>query len=254
MGKRQNEHGDDTPDGPATAALTPADALLDTYSPWISARNRLWQRVLPLGQRRSYAKGTEILGHGRAVDFLYYLNDGLVRFSNTNAQGNEKVLWYIEEGNLFGASPFFYKKPIKNTSSQLVAVEDCDVYLFSRSCVYNEIFPNHPDLVADLLESMAYKIALAINRGNDSASLLNRICKIFVYLLERDGLVATEGEAVCNIKLSQTELAVILGVHRVSLHNALVVLKRIGVIRSLTRNRLVIGKLERLIDYAREDV
>ena len=50
--------------------------------------------------------------------------------------------------------------------------------------------------------------------------------------------------------ISQTELANILGIHRISLLRVIQKLKRDGVIRELTKDRLVITNLERLRELA----
>lgn len=222
-------------------------------SPWIGAQNKVWESVLHLGHKHTYAKGSMVLGGGQPVDHLYYLYAGRIKYSKTNAGGDEKIVWYIDKGNIFGAAPFFDRQPIKNMGNTLIATENCEVYTFSRSCFNNEIVGKHPEVVSNLIESMAYKIFLAVNRGGDLASLPCRVCKVLLYVIQRQSNSGSSKDNKISSKgISQQELAVILGVHRVTLNNTIVQLKREGVIGQISKRSLVINNIKRLLEYAQQ--
>ncbi|TWH52083.1 Crp/Fnr family transcriptional regulator [Sporomusa sp. KB1] len=224
--------------------------IQDYYSPWISKQNILWESVLQLGQQHFYKKGSIVLGNGQPVNHLYYLRNGQIKFSKLNKDGDEKIVWYIERGNVFGVAPFFDRRPITNMCNMLTTMEDCEIYTFSRSCFNGEIVSNYPELVANLMQSMAYKIFLGVNRGGDLASLPNRICKVLLYILQKESDNLVSHKKICSKGISQQELAFILGVHRVTLNNAIAQLKREGIIGHMSKRSLVINNMDRLLEYA----
>jgi CRP-like cAMP-binding protein len=229
------------------------DQIQSFCSPWIGAQNKIWESILHLGHKHTYPKGSMILGGGQPVDHLYYLYAGRIKYSKMNADGDEKIVWYIDKGNIFGAAPFFDRQPIKNMCNALVATEDCEVYTFSRSCFNDEIVGNHPEIVSNLIESMAYKIFLAVNRGGDLASLPSRVCKVLLYVIQRQSdSGARKDNKVSSEGISQQELAVILGVHRVTLNNAIVQLKREGIIEHISKRSLVVNDIKQLVEYAQQ--
>ncbi|HEY3424174.1 MAG TPA: Crp/Fnr family transcriptional regulator [Negativicutes bacterium] len=220
--------------------MLPNQQIQDYYSPWIVAQNRIWQSVLGLGQKRCYNKGNIILSISQPINHLYYLHAGQAKYFTINAEGHEKIMWYLDQGNTFGAAPFFDKRPVANP---IVAIDKCEVYSFSRECLNDEIVPKYPELVTNLMQSMAYKTRVAVNRGGDVACLLSRVSKILFYVAQRQSDHQTKG-------ISQQELAFILGVHRVTLHNAIAQLKRAGVIGHIDKRNLVINSVERLLEFA----
>ncbi len=217
-------------------------------SPWISAKNAAWEKVLHLGQKHSYNKGNIIFGGNQpAVEQLYYLYSGTVKFYGASPDGNEKIIWYLERGNIFGEVPFFEGKVTENV---FVATEKCVVYTFSRQCFNGEILPKYPDLVTNLLYSMANKIRVVTLHASDLAALPSRVCKVLICLVDRGNGGGPEGMAVGTKGITQQELACILGVHRVTLNNAIAQLKQEGIIGHMSKNRLVINNYARLLALA----
>ncbi len=94
----------------------------DCYSPWIEAQNSIWESVLQLGQKRFYNKGDVISGAGMLTDFLYYLHRGKAKYFTISPDGNKKILWYLDSGNVIGVAPFLERKPIKSVYNVVAAV------------------------------------------------------------------------------------------------------------------------------------
>ncbi len=217
-------------------------------SPWISAKNAVWEKVLHLGQKHSYNKGNVIIGGNQPPgDYLYYLYSGTVKFYGASPEGNEKIIWYLERGNIFGEVPFFEGKVMENV---FIATEKCVVYIFTRQCFNEEILPKHPDLVTNLLYSMANKIRVVTLHASDLAALPSRVCKVLIYLVDRSDGGGPGGEVVGTQGITQQELACILGVHRVTLNNAIAQLKQEGIIGHISKNKLVINSYARLLEMA----
>ena len=216
-------------------------------SPWIRSRNTAWQQILHLGQRRRYSRSEIIGGNGDYVDCLQYLYRGRIKLCRINSVGMEKILFHIEEGNLFGEVPFWSGQPM---DSVFIAEEPCEVYAFSRQCTLNEIMTAHPSLIVNMLEGMANKSHILGNLAADVADLDKRVCQLLIHVADR-GLQEKDGASCVTVKgISQQEMASMLGVHRVTINHAIGDLKRVGIIGEMTKSSLVILDYEKLLEIA----
>lgn len=225
----------------------PEEHIANLCSPWIQSKNTIWKTVLHLGQKYTYNKGNIVAGNGEEVDCLYYLFKGRLKMSRISSTGAEKILWYLDEGNLFGEVPFLDKKPMDST---FTASTPCQVYIFSRQCVQEEIIVKYPALVLNLLESLANKARVFSTQAGDIATLIGRVSKVLIYVIEREYVDKTVGRIECSRGISQQELASILGVHRVTLNHAISQLKKEGVVEEMTKKRLIVSDYGRLVSYA----
>ena len=120
--------------------------------------NSEWRSVLHLGRRLVWSKGHRV-PFGRE---LYFLDRGKVRLTNQNMEGVEKILWYIQEGCVFGETPFFDPMPAESYFS---CVTDCVSYAFSADSL-SEIRQEHPHLLINLLCSMSRKLRVLSNQAS----------------------------------------------------------------------------------------
>ena len=216
-------------------------------SPLINSKNFAWEAVLHLGQRRVFLKNSMVIGNGTLIDQLYYLKEGRLRLSKILPDGSEKIVWYLDKGNLFGEVPFWDKKPMDGI---FMAMEDCNVYSFTRECILQKILVMYPELTANMLESMANKARVLALQASDTTSLKHRVCKLLIYIVERECGAAVEGKINCTLGLSQQELSGLLGVHRVTLHHALMQLKMDGIVESVCKGKVTITDYSRLLKGA----
>lgn len=225
----------------------PEEHIANLCSPWIQSKNTIWEQVLHLGRKCTYNKGNIVAGNGDEIDCLYYLYKGRLKMSKINSAGTEKILWYLDEGNLFGEVPFLDKKPMDST---FTANTPCEVYIFTRQCVQEEIIVKYPALVLNLLESLANKARVFSTQASDIATLIGRVSKVLIYVIEREYVDKTTGRIECSRGISQQELASILGVHRVTLNHAISQLKKNGIVEEMTKKRLIISDYSQLLSYA----
>lgn len=216
-------------------------------SPLINSKNAAWESVLHLGKRKTFLKNSMVIGNGTLIDQLYYLKDGRLRLSKIIPDGSEKIVWYLDKGNLFGEVPFWDKKPMDGI---FVAMEECIVYSFTRDCIEQEILVKYPELTANMLESMANKARVLALQASDITSLKHRVCKLLIYIVERECGEVVVGKINCTLGLSQQELAGLLGVHRVTLNHALNQLKKEGIVESVSKGKVMITDYSRLLKCA----
>lgn len=202
----------------------------------------VWRRVLHLGGRLTFRRGTAIMHGGQNSAYLYFIQQGEVRLMRTTLDGREKIIMSMPAGCITGETPFFDEVPSR---SSLVAATDCVIYAFSQDCVRQEIIPHHPELTLALLHSLASKVRVLCNQSVSLSleELPSRICR-FLHL--RMG----EGTARIVPGLNQQELANLLGVHRVTLNKALRELEKEAILGPYSRDEVYILDGERFHELA----
>ncbi|MDR3357270.1 MAG: Crp/Fnr family transcriptional regulator [Desulfovibrio sp.] len=193
--------------------------------------NLPWRSVLHLGRRAEYRKGHHV--HVNLA--LHFLDRGSVRLTHWSLDGVEKILWYIEEGCLFGEVPCFDPLPAENL---FVCAKHCVIYIFSRECVDN-IARTRPDLLINLLQSMACKMRHMAHHASalylDTA--LVRLCKFLAHRLEPGS-----DPPLARIDLSQREISCLLGMNRISLYRILRQQEENGMLGPVEGNKITILK------------
>ncbi|MDO0822732.1 Crp/Fnr family transcriptional regulator [Desulfosporosinus nitroreducens] len=209
------------------------------WSPWLKATNSPWEEVLHLGVKKRFKKNSIILGNGQPVNDLFYLHTGEIKLSSVNSNGEEKPVWYISRGNIFGEVPYFDKA---HCYSIFTSVTDSVVYLFNRQVLTKTIIPQYPDIVLNIFNTMASKMRILASQVNDLSlnSPKMRVYKM-IYSLVSDPINNV-------IYSSQQELANLLSIHRVTLNRILVDLKNSGIIQEdISKKRITLINAEELL-------
>lgn len=175
--------------------------------------NTPWREVLHLGQSRHYSKGEHVF----QGEHLHFLEKGLVRLTHSSRDGKEKILWYIKAGCIFDETPFF--DPLSGVSESIhVCAADSEIYAFSPECVHGVIAKQRPDLIINLLFSLARKVRLLSNQASSLSvdEVFIRVCK---FLGRR--IVPDSSPPCIKPGISRQEMANLLGIHRITLFKIL---------------------------------
>lgn len=216
-------------------------------SPWISCdQSNLWAKVLSLGQRRLYRKKQLVIQANEEITHLYYLKTGRVKTTVSSTSGQQKTIWYIDAGCIFGETPFFNRK---SCDYCFHAVTDCEVYLFDNDVIYNEVIPKFPELVTSMLTILTRKVHILSTQIEYLTfdKPLIRVAKL-IYLMCRNS-ESDGNECLGALPITQEELADILGLHRVTISNTIRQLKHLQILADNTH--LIIKDLPALKELSK---
>ncbi|KUO60929.1 MAG: hypothetical protein APF84_13990 [Gracilibacter sp. BRH_c7a] len=145
-----------------------------------------------------------------AVDSIYYIDKGRVRFCTTNYEGKEKILLIQEEGSIFGAVPSLLILQMPNMS----IVTETPTVLYKMD---NRIIASSNLLKDGLLKYMS-KTIMTLMKVIESLSL--DCCKIRLYNLfcaSADAASALEDNWYSlRFQYSQDDMAKIISANRVT--------------------------------------
>ena len=183
--------------------------------------------------------------HRQLRPYAFFLDKGRVRLTHTSLEGTEKILWYLNDGCVFGETPLF-DPPSNELTSVHVCVTDCRVYSFSAECV-ERLFVSHPQLMHSLLQSMARKLRMVTQQASSLHvdDVLARVCK---FLTQR--LVPGSDPLTAVPNMSRQEMANFLGVHRITLYKVLKHQEKLGVWSSFSNESVQILRPDVLFHWA----
>ena len=194
--------------------------------------NSPWRSVLHLGQRQMVGKSYQWEDDPETSTFSF-LEKGRVRLLNLSETGKERIVLYIEPGCLFREIVLLHVSPSHPAS--LVALEPCEVYNFPRTLLDDaEFVRRHPALMSNLVHSLGAKAGAFYSQITESVELdpQTQVCRYLHRLADE------RRTRVVNPGVSQSELALVLGLHRSTVCRIIRTLRDRGVLGHCTRGPL----------------
>ena len=191
--------------------------------------NSPWRSVLHLGKRQKVAKSYR-WPDDPDTDTFSFLEQGRVRLLNLSETGRERIVLYIEPGCLFREIVLLHVSSMHPAS--LVALEPCEVYSFPRTLLDDADFVRrHPALMSNLIHSLGAKAGAFYSQITESVELdpQTQVCRYLHRLAEE------RRTRVIDPGVSQSELALVLGLHRSTVCRIIRVLRDRGVLGHFTR-------------------
>lgn len=167
----------------------------------------------------TYDKNDVIIKSDTYIDKLYYINQGLIRCTLANSNGEEKTVYYNDR--FIALECFFHRQPCAYKALAMKAVE---VYAVDRK---NSQFILEQKNIRDLIiKALSFKCRV-LGWQVDDLSLCNpleKVCRLLCCYISTD-----TPEQI--IQLTHQELASLTGLHRVTITNNISKLKQLGLIQ-----------------------
>lgn len=193
------------------------------------------------GSRKRYWPGETIYMQGDAANRLYVVREGRVRAFYTTGSGKELTFEIIEKGRMFGESSLISQCP---RPVSVAAVNQVELY----ACDWNRLY----ECMEENGELMGIMFRLLSDTCNHLTEQLRRITlydrhqKIAGFLLEETGRPDLDrGVTPCSIPYTQEDLAMVLGLNRVTVNRVLGEWREAGII-STSYSEIKILDRERL--------
>lgn len=192
-----------------------------------------------------FNKGEYISGPEDQLNTIYYIIDGTIKLSLLHESGREKTFSFHGTGTLI---PYFHPGKFKLEQSLLLyAVTDINV-LSCDKLYFAEILKDNYELGSALLEVYVKHINLLMyDVGNQLFN--NGLIKVCNFLYSYLKIGKSENSI---IDISQDELALIVGLNRISVSKNLKILKNQKIIKT-SRNKITITDENKLLNLCSND-
>jgi CRP/FNR family transcriptional regulator, cyclic AMP receptor protein len=191
-------------------------------------RPDLLDRVLRLSRAQHYQRGAMIFQVGDDGIALYGVAEGLVRIWTPGSDGRELTIVLMEAGDIFGEIALL--DGLSRTANA-TAIEDTILIAIDRP-LFLDLLEREPLLGRHIIELLCERLRASTDRFTEDAflSLRARLAKRLVALMIGHGHQCPEGMRI-DLKLSQTDLANMLGVTREAVNKQLSLWTHKGVIQ-----------------------
>jgi CRP/FNR family cyclic AMP-dependent transcriptional regulator len=185
----------------------------------------------PLTQRliaRRYREGETIFEQGSPGNSLYIVKSGLVGIEITNAEGDTQTVAQCGPGQVFGEFALLDGLP---RSAGAVACARSELLILTRPEFFMYL-EQHPTVAINLLILISRRLRFTMQRAEheeEDASTLARLARVLADFGDRYGY-RQDGDVQLSIRLTQGEVAGIIGCPRSEAEAALESLHQQGIL------------------------
>lgn len=185
---------------------------------------------------RNYLHGETIFHKDDPGSVLYLIRTGQVKIVTVSPEGEELILAILTNGDFFGELSLFDQEP---RSANVVALVDTETFILQRRD-FLEFLRACPTAAAEMLAALSRRLRRTDILLEDAAflDLSARLAKRLLELAETSG-IKTEAGIEIGLRLTQQDLAALVGASRVAVNKQLAMYQAAGLIR-LGKQRIII--------------
>ena len=193
-------------------------------------------------REQKFKKGDVLFRKGSEGDVLYIIKEGAIKIVLPSRLGAERIVAIFSTGDFFGEMALLDGMP---RSADAVAIKPSKLLFLDRS-VFLQFLKKSDAAIEKILLSLSFRLRKTDDLLEDT-SFLNIPARLAKKLLEiGETLGNKDGETLkINLKLSQQELADMVGATRESINKELRVLREKGLV-SVVGNTTYIHDITRL--------
>jgi CRP/FNR family transcriptional regulator, cyclic AMP receptor protein len=201
-----------------------------------------FQELEQASRRRSFKRGETLFYEEDPGNALYILQQGQVKIVRLAADGEERILRIQGPGECLGELSLIDGEP---RSARAVALERVEALVLYREA-FLALLQRHPPVALAVMSGLAKMVRRLSEEVQDRTALdvPGRVAKKLLELAASHGETTPAGVQV-RVKLSQQELAEMIGATRVAVNQALSWFRGQGIL-STEREGVVIHQPERL--------
>ena len=185
-------------------------------------------RFAAAASRRKVGAGTVVIRRGSPATELYVVQSGRLKVQVTGASGRGTTFDILGPDDLFGEVGMFGGG---ERTADVTAMESCDLLLL-REPELLQCMREDPAIGLALMGAMAERVMTLSDalEGASTADAGMRLARSLVRLAERFGVSASPENLRVELRISQQELAELVGVSRVFANTKLMAWQRDGIL------------------------
>lgn len=185
---------------------------------------------------RHYPHGETIFHKNDPGSVFYIIKSGQVKIASLSPEGEELILAILTDGDFFGELSLFDEEP---RSASAVALVDTDTFALQRRD-FLEFLRACPTAAAEMLAALSRRLRRTDILVEDAAflDLDARLAKRLLELAETHGIRLEDGIEI-GVRLTQQDLAALVGASRVAVNKQLSIYQAAGLVR-LGKQRIII--------------
>lgn len=191
---------------------------LDRVALFADLESASLQQLAQVMRRRTFRAGEAIFHRDDPGQVLYVIKDGRVRIRLTSAEGQEVALDVFGPGESFGEMAILDGQP---RSADAIAIDKVEVFTLQRQD-FISVIRNQPDIAVEVMKSLSKRIRQCNQMIEDLIFLdvYGRVAKKLLELSKEHGVETEDGVRI-DLRLTQQELASMVGASRESVNKVM---------------------------------
>ena len=222
-------------------------------SPWFKIGSPNLSNIFSNSPKIVVKKNTIIIHQDSMIDRVYHIEKGRVRFFILNSTGEEKTMYVLNKGNIFGDVPSVSKNPFMLNA---MAVSDCTLCTL-ESNKYMDYILNDKELTKSYICNLTSTVEYLTHHIRD-ITFLDRLKLVskYIYMLNTNYGITTPVGTKINISFTHQEMADLVGSSRVTVTKIMNCLVKENILEKINGYIYVkdIHKLQIICDMAESDI
>lgn len=198
---------------------------------------------------RTYPSNSNLIMADQPGEVVYIILSGTVKIHNEQTDGKDVVLAILGPGDIVGEMSLLDSS---GRSASVVTLEESTLLWMGRS-EFQDCLDRYPLVSRNLVRILTQRVRLANELIQALATLdvHGRLARQLLAFAEKYGQATSSGEVSIPIRLTQGELADLVGASRKRVNQAMVVFKNLGYIRVDPNGRVTVLQRDALLKYCR---
>lgn len=187
-----------------------------------------WNRLNESLYGRIFPAGTNIITAEQPGEVVYVILRGAVKIFQDQPDGTRVILALLGPGDIVGEMSLIDSA---GRSANVITIEDSHLLWMERKA-FQHYLETIPEMNANLVKILSLRVRLANEQIQALASLdvYGRVARQFLAFAEKYGETSDEGAIFIPIRLTQSDLAELVGASRKRVNQVMVNFKKQGLI------------------------
>ena len=202
----------------------PGTKILADVALFEGLTQKQWNRLNEYLYGRVFKAGTNIITAEQPGEVVYVILRGAVKIYQDQADGTRVILALLGPGDIVGEMSLIDSA---GRSANVVTIEDSHLLWMERRA-FQHCLETFPQMNANLVKILSLRVRLANEQIQALASLdvYGRLARQFLAFAEKYGQAGGDGEILIPIRLTQSDLAELVGASRKRVNQVMVSFKR----------------------------
>lgn len=162
--------------------------------------------LLKIIKHKKFKKGETIFDVGDSFNTLYVVNSGRIKIHNYTFSGDDNILYFLEEGDIFGEISLLKTSHFKHRGT---AMKNTNLCMISKND-FDDLIQSKPSISIKIFESAYTRIKNLENHLQilQSSSAINKVAGFLLMKYSNDG------SNQLFINMTQKEIANYIGIRR----------------------------------------
>lgn len=199
-------------------------------------------RLADITITRTFRKNANVFMEGDPRQAVFFIQKGIVKIYKIDSEGNEQVVSFLREGDMFPHTGFFDATPYPATA---VVVEAAELFVIPVHA-FEQLMLDMPSIAIKVMRVMGQKIRELQTKLQEfvTQDVNRRIISFLIRLAQEHGQPDDSGIRI-DIPLTHQEFANMVGTTRETVNRVMNQLKKEGIIE-MNRQGIVIHDMENL--------